>query len=339
MNNPSRTTHLSPSGRRRPSIDYDALRNLKRTPEEALRMALRGIDDASPTADFQRESILLSLHPSDPLREVWFEETAPLEARAELHLSGPTVRGHSADAGQVSRLIESINLAVRRDSSSRLSPRREKLPKSTLFVESFAPGSLEIVLKAAPVEAPKSRADERPLDGVPLTRHIISDSLTTVMSVLTAASSDAVPEALDTQGLNGKAFSALKEAAQAVIGETWDIIGTVTQRNHAPVPIKFTPRGAHRLKSALEAQESEPTIHEVTGTMAGFRESTGLVWIDVAGREISMRAVENELWRQARALSPDPDQLLRVRYSEVVRGFDGQRVSASRTLIHIEPVR
>ncbi len=280
--------------------------------EQLLRAAIRESDLDDPF-DF---SSLQGLIRSDRDRQILREETAPKQVVLDLHLGGPGVDGNATSADLLAGFIGRLSVATKAVAKQIAGTSRHS---ERLLVEGIAPGSVRVVLRIP---------DDKPEDDV-LTHAqaetVDSKALRRVAGLLALASSDepepdgSDPLAAAVEGLPIEARDSLRAAARDVLKADWEIDGAVRQWRQPEDRIRVTKRGAEHLRSALSLSVPERTRRTITGTLDGFRRSTGVAYVTPHGEDMRPLAVavgDPELFHRVATMAAYDDLPVRLTFDE-----------------------
>lgn len=280
--------------------------------EQFLRAAIRESDLSDP---FDISS-LQGLIRSDRDRQILREETAPKQVLLDLHLGGPGVDGHATSADLLAGFIGRLSVATKALAKQIAGTNRHS---ERLLVEGIAPGSVRVVLRIP---------DDRP-EGNVLTHvqaeSVDSKALRRVAGLLALASSDepepdgSDPLAAAVEGLPIEARDCLRAAAHDVMRANWEIEGAVRQWRQPEDRIRVTKRGAEHLRTALSLRVPERIRRTITGTLDGFRRSTGVAYVTPHGentRPIAVAVGDPELFHQVATMAAYDDLPVRLTFNE-----------------------
>jgi hypothetical protein len=233
-------------------------------------LAAQGDDFASR---MERKSLAALALENEALERALFELTSRAQSELDLHLAGISVHGHEANAESFADFVRGVADATKEVAKNLMGSQKRG---STLRILAPSPGSVRVVLRAAPpieMHGPTPRetwvpsVDSTSLDRVAtlLARSEVSDGDTDdVLSALTAS-------------LPARAHPGLRRAAKAIKSQDWTVTGQLrSQRGFEPVSLGVG--GATALLRALgERQEDEDEV-TLDGTIDGQRRSIGALW-------------------------------------------------------------
>ncbi|GFG87880.1 hypothetical protein [Mycolicibacter algericus] len=168
------------------------------------------------------------------LESIWSRETAPPQARLDLHLTEGSIEGHTAPAEKFARLVAGLSDATKEISKKKLDRKRYPSP---LLVRGAGPGSLRLVIEIQP-----HPDDGRP-DSMGELSTVDSESLRQIAAVLGSSDDLSEDSTLTAQisHLPAKARAALRKAAKQIVSEHWHIEGKVEQRGFLPAAVGISP--------------------------------------------------------------------------------------------------
>lgn len=274
--------------------------------------ASEGDDFASRMA---RQSLEAFAETTPELKALAFELSRHAQSELDLHLSGETVQHHSTNAEFFAELIRGIADATKELAKHRLTRERRR---STLQILAPLPGSVRVVLQAAPPEEVDGHASQETR-----TPTVDSDALDAVAALLAraqSASDDPASEVLSglAAELPARAHAGLRRAANAIDRQSWEVDGEL-RSVHGNHPIRVDVHGAQALLRVLKERSEIRERVSYPGTIDGSRRSIGAVWFIPDGQSPIEAAVL------------DPELMERV----VRHDAEGQRVEASFDLVTI----
>ncbi len=222
----------------------------------------------------QRQSLEALAAENDALRPVLFELTNRAQSELDLRLDGETVHHHEANAESFAQLIRGVADATKEVAKHMLGRQRRT---STLRILAPSPGSVRVVLKAAPPEEATGRTAQNTR-----TPSIDSASLDTVAVLLSRAQRQGADVADDVlsglaANLPQKAHAGLRRAAKAIDAQDWDIAGELRSQ-HGFQPVHIGPEGAKALLRVLDERQESSTSMTLSGGIDGTRRSIGALW-------------------------------------------------------------
>lgn len=241
---------------------------------EEFREAWLSLEDEDFASRLARESLEASAAGIPELEAALFELKRAYQAELDLHLSGESVTGHSTQARKFADLVRGIADAVKEIQKSEMG--RQRL-SSTLLVSSPLPGSVRLVLSAAPPLAMQTDIDAAQ------TETAESAALIAVTTLLERAEEDSgVPDSTVLDGMTAvlpaKARTAMLRVAESVSSAGWRIEGDLRRAGRSTAHVRIGVAGARRLESALRERIEEIFILERNGVIDGQRRSLGAMW-------------------------------------------------------------
>ncbi|WP_461418319.1 hypothetical protein [Gordonia sp. GN26] len=300
-----------------------------------LRQALRDAAGNSPADEHLRASIRAGVVGDDPaLLNVYEQEAGPEQAEVDLHLDGPGIESHTANAKQFARFVSGMSEAVKQTAKSLAG--RERYGDN-LRIEGATPGSVRVVFRVARQEIPVNQT----ADPSTAASSVDSDALRTVATILGHASDEDPdsPLAAEVAELPPGARQALKRVVAASLSGGWGIHGSIRQRRVGRIPLDFTSEGAVRLQLELETQNIQRREAREVGRIDGFRWSLGsLYFVPAAGRPFTAGVVDGEVAHRVTELMSNPDQPVVATFDVVESYAPGARgrPGTSRVLKQIE---
>ena len=229
------------------------------TAADLLRAAIQEIRESAPrfgwdgrTTEFALGQLYAGTVQGRPeLESVWVQETAPIQARLDLHLTEGSVQGHAAPADKFAALVAGVADATREVARKRLGRRAHP---SALLVRGAAPGSVRLVLEVA------AHADDTNPGSMVDTSTVDSQALRQVAAILANADDMSDDSTITAQigPLSGKARKALRRAADQIAAQQWHVAGRLEQRGFTPAEVAISPAGASRLAVELNQTPSAP---------------------------------------------------------------------------------
>lgn len=303
---------------------------------DLLRRALRETTGDDELDEMVRGSLYANVARDPDKARVYREETAPLQAMADMHLGGQGVEGHLANASHFAKFISRVSEATKYTARSIAGV---SAYSENLLIEGASPGSVRVVLRAPDGTTSAAHVSDEVIMDTP-----DSSALKKILGVLTWASDNAdLPDSDDLlaamHDLPPDARTSLKGAATQVIKAGWDVEGAVRQRRQEEERIHVTPRGAASVRSALKFNPGEAVRERHLGAFDGLKRSLGTVYFKaVEPRRGFAAAVAHEgLLDEVAALVTDPDREV-VAYFDVRSdvGDDGSVGRRTRVLAAIE---
>lgn len=277
---------------------------------------------------------------SERERQIWREETAPLQVMLDLHLEGDGVTDRATSASRLGAFIQRFSEATK-ETAKHLAGRASYSEK--LLIEGVESGSVRVVLRVPdPPEDPRKPTH----DGVPA-ETVDSVALRMLAGVLTLASTAADDGDADEDPLPAvilklpvPARERLRGAAQQVTASGWEIHGRVMQRRQPEATVVVTPSGAERLQSALKFAPAEPDRVWVHGQLDGFKRSEGVAYFipDESRRGYAVGVVDAALFHKVARLAEDPERSVRAHVETyTATNPDGSAGRTSRILLDVQP--
>ncbi len=233
--------------------------------------AAEGDDFASR---LQRQSLEALAAENESLRPVLFELTSRAQSELDLHLNGETIHNHEANAESFAAFVRGVADATKELAKHMLGRQRRA---STLRILAPSPGSVRVVLKAAPPDETPGRTAQNTR-----TPSVDSTSLDTVAVLLSRAqhegarSTDDVLSGLAAD-LPHRAHAGLKRAAKAIDAQDWDIAGELRSQ-HGFQLVHVGPLGAKALLRVLDERQESSDVARLVGVIDGQRRSVGALW-------------------------------------------------------------
>ncbi len=280
-----------------------------------------------------RQSLEAAASESPDLFPVLFELKNKHQAELDLHLEGGSVEDHATNAEQFADLIRGVSDAVKEITKKALDRQRMS---SGLLVLAPAPGSVPVVLRAAPpVEKDGQIVEAR-------TETQDSNSLR-IVAALFARANDDDPEGSIIEGLlselPARARPGIRRVARTVSKADWVIDGTLRRAQQPDEKLHLEGSGARRLLTALDAREVERDTVEIEGMVDGQRRSMGTMWFaPLVGVPIEAAVIDQELLQTVAALGAT-SELAKATFTAVTQHLPGVSVAARRSyvLIAIQP--
>jgi hypothetical protein len=308
------------------------------TDTDLLRHAIVDARSRPETASFELGQIYGAFVEGRPaMARVWEEETAPLQLEVDLHLNGPTIHGHAAEAHRFGTFVSGVADASKFTARAMSGAQRYQ---TKLLIEGVGPGSVRVVLRAAP--DPPTAAGQTMTHEVP---SVDSGALRKVAAVLTYASGEEDPDTSPLEGavvqLPAQARQRLSTAVNAAMRGGWEIVGTARQRGLGLDEVRLTRRGASRLASALKSASEERSHEWLTGSIDGLKRSLGCVWFVPRGAQRAFAAdvADDKLLLRVGELLADPAAVVTAEFDVFtsIPPGDESRVRRSRVLTAIRP--
>jgi hypothetical protein len=284
-----------------------------------------------------RESIRAGIVGHDAaLINIYEREVGPEQAEVDLHLVGPGIADHTANARQFSLFVSGISDAVKETAKARAGRQRYR---DNLLIEGATPGSVRVVLRVASPEVPEKQT----VDDETVASSVDSDALRTVASILAHASDPDLdtPLAAEIAELPIKARTALKRVANASQDGGWAVRGMIRQRRIGAADLELTSDGATRLRIELEVAQEKRRRETRTGTIDGFRWSLGTLYFDpVDAPAFTAGVMDGQVAQAITRLMNDPELRVSADF-DVVESYlpgDQTRSRVSRVLTDIRPV-
>lgn len=303
---------------------------------ELLRRALRATTGDDELDEMVRGSMYAHIARDPEKARVFREETAPLQAMADIHLGGAGVDGHLTSARQFAKFITRLSEATKFTARAIAGTPSYN---ENLLIEGVAPGSVRVVLRVPDGSTATASVSDDVIVDTP-----DSSALKKILGVLTLASTDEDTPGSDDllaamHGLPLEARTRLNGAAAAVISAKWDIEGTVQQRRQPEETVHVTPRGAKAVRSALKFNPGAPVEEQHLGVFDGLKRSLRTVYFNPVGaRGFAAAVVHDELLHDVAELLTEPGREVvaqfAVRFDSGAEGTAGRKI---RELVRIEP--
>ena len=270
------------------------------------------------------------------LERIWSRETAPEQARLDLHLSGEGVTGHTTSAKQLGAFARAISRAVKHVAKDALGVGKYS---ENLLIEGMQPGSVRVVFRVPDQPIPPN---ESPLTGTQASSQD-SEALRVTATVLAAAVES---ETLDDDVLSAliadlppKARVAIKAAAKTAKTSAWLIDGQLEQRGHDPERVTLNPMAAQKLISAVESNPTSDREEVLLGTVDGFSRATGRAQIVTTTGLVHVAVPDPELMETVAALAADVDAPIKadITVFETIADGRSEAIRVSRRLNSIAP--
>lgn len=264
---------------------------------DEFREAWNNAQGDSIVARLTRQSLEAAATESEALSGLLFELKHKHQAELELHLDGPSVHEHSTNAEKFANLLRGFADAVKEITKSALD--RERMV-SNLLVVAPVPGSVQVILRAAPPSEVDGHFD------IARSETQDSNSLRLVATLIARANDDdpqgAIVEGLLSE-LPARARPGIRRIARAVSESDWVIEGTLRRPREQDEKIHLQGAGARRLLVALDAREVERSEVAIEGHVDGQRWSLGTMWFaPLVGAPIEGAVIDQELLQQVAAL-------------------------------------
>ncbi len=308
--------------------------------EASLVDALRYTSGDQNSDRAVRESIRAGIVGDDAaLINIYEREVGPEQAEVDLHLFGPGITDHTANARQFSLFVSGLSDAVKETAKTRSGHLRYP---DNLLIEGASPGSVRVVMRVAPPPIAKGQQ----VDEATATSSVDSDALRTVAAILAHASDSDLdtPLAAEIAELPPKARTALRRVANASQQGGWGVRGTIRQRRVGASELELTPEGATRLRIELDQNQEKRRTETLSGTIDGFRWSLGTLYfnpvdpVDAPG--FSAGVIESRVAQAVTRLMNDPSLRVSADF-DVVESYlpgDQTRTRVSRVLTDVRPL-
>lgn len=278
----------------------------------------------------------------DRLEERWMVLTASENLRADFHLDGADVDGHSINAASIIELISGVNKATKSTSKARAQEinadhkgqknRKKAQGGKDLRLVAISPGSFEFTLET--VKAPVPEESEATLGASEVGESVDDMALRTVLETLYSDGDDEL-----LRQLPSPARRALLPAAKVIAADGLNVQVKVTQRG------KRVVRKSRDVVSArtLVAKLKEPDVRKefVTGVFKfdGYKESTDSVFLMISDAESRRFLVEEAplLHRLRNQPEGNEDVWLAVRVEIIVTKKAGAKTQTTCQLIEARP--
>jgi hypothetical protein len=250
-------------------------------------LAAEGNDFASR---LQRQSLEALADENEALRPILFELTNRAQSELDLHLEGETVHNHEADADSFAAFVRGLADATKEVAKHLLGRQRRA---STLRILAPSPGSVRVVLRAAPPAENEGHTAQ-----ITRTPSVDSTSLDTV-AVLLARSQTEGAEMTDdvlsglAAALPQRAHTGLRRAAKAIDAQDWEVAGEL-RSHHGFQRVHLGPQGAKALLRVLDERQQSATEITLSGVIDGQRRSVGALWFTPEGASPIEAAVPSQ---------------------------------------------
>lgn len=261
------------------------------------------------------------------------EETAPRAGEMDLHLDGEEIVDHSANAAAFGQFVSKMADGVKIIARERMG---RKAMASDLLVEP-GPGSVRVVFRTPDPVQMGALAAERE-SGIWSDPNQQSLALQQVAQLLANAEPGSEDEsAVDgiVESLPARARPTLLAAVRSVTTQDWQISGEFRQRGLGIQPIKMSPAGAKRLRTALAVKQREHAQLTTTGTFDGHRRARSLCWFieDGTGHEITAVVPTPELMHEVATLSQEEGHHVRAQFTVITTHGPGSGDAGTKSYI------
>lgn len=281
-----------------------------------------------------------------PYLDAFEEATAPPQTQLDIHLTGPGVRGHEADANQLGLFLRHLSSAAK-NLAKDLMETGGFTPQG-ITVQGFQPGSVRIVLNAPSAKAPDEATPEAEGEDVGLFEEeqtLESKALWKLGAVFTESSNEDTIDEADPaliSSMSPKTRRDLKSAVNVLKKNNWEIEGTAMVRGAKKHKVELTARGANKLSETLKLEQPVVNSRKFAGTFTGHKawEKHELYFKPDVGAEITLKSLDLQLLKQAADLTTDQDNRVEIIYQETQSvNLDGQIIpgKVSRELRAIKP--
>lgn len=286
---------------------------------EKFRRALR--ESLLVKDDLSLSSLIAAAQGVDILVPVLRDELAPVSGELELHLTGESVKGHSANAEAFSELVRRVAAATKhyvKDAA------RAVKQTSELLVNTGA-GSVRVTFQAPPREVENAtQLDFEHDDEILPIEDNYSEALRRIAVVLANSDPDAPGEgALGAaiEQLPPESRYELAHALESVRKQDWNITGTFAQRGIGSSELCFGKRNAEFLSHQLKAEYSETESWISTGRLDGHRWSNGVAYFVPSdnSRTIPASFANTELQIRAAEIAASEDNKIEARFTVHIR--------------------
>jgi hypothetical protein len=301
--------------------------------EETFREAIRSLRDRDFGSELALGSLIASVAGDARYQTIAREETAPRAGEMDLHLTGATVVGHSANASSFGVFVQKMADSVKIIARERTGRRRMS---SDLLVEP-GPGSVRVIFRT-PDPVPVDAMASEPENNIWSDPNQQSLALMQVAQLLAAAEPDSPDsETVDgiVESLPPRARPTLVAAVKSISREEWALEGEFRQRGLGVQPIVVSRAGAARLTVALKITEREKATLTTTGHFDGHRRARSLSWFieDGTGREITAVVSSPELMTHVAEFAKDIDNRVSATFTVLTTHGPGSSDSGSRSFI------
>lgn len=305
---------------------------------QKFRDAWKASSGESFSSVLARQSLVASAAVSPVLQAVLAELQERTQAELILHINGPRVEHHRADALRVAELIKGLADAVRETAKDALGTSKRR---SRLLVHAPVAGSVKLHLTVERDDKP------RPTEPLASTEAETVDSyaLARVTQVL-ARSALEVADSRDSSVLGGlvdslplRSRAGIRRAATAIEAASWEIEGELERPGANTEPVRFSPASMARLlavmKETVEVQEDQL----IAGTIDGQRYSLAAMWFrPEVGAPFEAAVPQPELLARVAELGVDVENRVIARFAVTSRFARGDQSAPRRsfTLISID---
>lgn len=281
-----------------------------------------------------------------PYLEAFEEATAPPQTQLDIHLTGPGVRGHEADANQLGLFLRHLSSAAKNLAKDLMETGAFK-PQG-ITVQGFQPGSVRIVLNAPSAKVSKEAIPETKGEEVGIFEEeqtLESKALWKLGAVFTESSNEDTIDEADPaliSSMSPNTRKDLKNAINVLKKNNWEIEGTAAVRGARKQKVELTARGANKLSETLKLDKPVVDSKKAAGTFTGHKawEKHELYFKPDAGTEITLKSLDLQLLKQAADLTTEQDNRVEIIYLETQSvNLDGQIIpgKVSRELLSIKP--
>ena len=277
-----------------------------------------------------RRSLEASARQNADLTKVLDQLLARDQVELDLHLEGVGIDNHQANALDFADLVRGIADSVKE--ITKVSLGRQRL-RDSLLILAPQPGSVRMVLRAAPASAvqPKT-AEKEPLSAD-------SESLATVATLLMRAEQESVaPDSTVLDGLTAQLPAAARKgilrAAKVIKDSGWDVSGVLRRPDEDPMPVLISGAGAVKLIASLSESEQVIESQSRYGFVDGQRKSTSAMWFSPEkGRAFEAAVVDRELLKKVAELSARIDALTKAVFTVTTKYPAGDNSSPRRSYV------
>lgn len=267
------------------------------------------------------QSLRASVHMhSDPqaFLQVFEEVTAPAQTQLDIHLVGPGIHQHEADAGELGKLLTHLSKATMNFAKDLIG--EPKFKPQNIKVQGFQSGSVRVVLNAPSAKLPTEHTgvDEAIIDEPQTTE---SNALWQIGAVFTECSNEDAIDAAEPAllaGMSATTRSHLKNAVSVLKKNNWEIEGTAALRGAGKQKIELSARGANKLVETLKVEQPVMESKKAFGTFTGHKAwgRHEVYFKPDTGQEITLRTTVPSLLLEATKLTTDEHNKVEIIYHE-----------------------
>ena len=300
--------------------------------EEVFANAWRSVQGDDFASRMARQSLEATARETEGLRPLLEQLLTRNQVELDLRLDGDGVQGHMTNAAAFAELIRGISDSVKEISKASLG--RSRLAKA-LLISAPMPGSVRVVLRAAPAKPDARRKSEPALIE---DESVDSTSLETVANFLALAeeSAESIDSPLDgfASELPAAAKAGVLKAARIIKKANWSVTGELRRPRHEPIPIGIGPSGASRLVSSLGDEEKVTDDSTLLGTIDGQRKSIATMWFNPEeGRSFEAAVVRPDLLDEVASYAAQGEQTIEATFAVTTRYPRGEGASPRHSYV------